>query len=82
MYALGFIALSVLWSGGAQAAGRRPIPLPATAETSATYGTSFFEQLIDHETPSLGTFSQQYWWSDEWWSGEGSPVSISASNIL
>ncbi|KAJ5766315.1 Peptidase S28 [Penicillium nucicola] len=74
MYAFGLTALSVLWAAGAQAAGRRPLPPPAAAETAATYGTSFFEQLIDHKNPSLGTFSQQYWWSDEWWAGQGSPV--------
>ncbi|KAH7061304.1 peptidase S28 [Macrophomina phaseolina] len=37
-------------------------------------GSTTFEQLIDHSNPSLGTFSQRYWWSDEFWAGPGSPV--------
>jgi hypothetical protein len=37
-------------------------------------GTSTFQQLIDHKNPELGTFSQQYWWSSQYWKGEGSPV--------
>jgi hypothetical protein len=75
MYFLSLSALSLLWATGAQAVvGRRPLPPPATAESSATYGQSTFEQLIDHKNPSLGTFSQQYWWNSEWWGGEGSPV--------
>ncbi|EKG10851.1 hypothetical protein MPH_12065, partial [Macrophomina phaseolina MS6] len=36
-------------------------------------GSTTFEQLIDHSNPSLGTFSQRYWWSDEFWAGPGSP---------
>lgn len=76
MYSLGLAALSLLWATtGAQAAvGKRPLPPPAMAASTATYGQSTFEQLIDHKNPSLGTFSQQYWWSSEWWDGKGSPV--------
>ena len=33
-----------------------------------------FDQLIDHNNPDLGTFPQRYWYNDEWWKGEGSPV--------
>jgi hypothetical protein len=36
---------------------------------------STFQQLIDHANPSLGNFSQQYWYTDEFWAGPGSPVS-------
>ncbi|OQD74333.1 hypothetical protein PENDEC_c011G02776 [Penicillium decumbens] len=75
MYSLGLTALSLLWATAAQAAiGRRPLPPPAAAESTATHGQSTFEQLIDHNNPSLGTFFQQYWWNSEWWDGEGSPV--------
>lgn len=35
---------------------------------------STFEQLIDHDNPSLGTFSQRFWWSEQFWAGPGSPV--------
>ncbi len=37
-------------------------------------GQGVFQQLIDHSNPSLGTFSQSYWWSDEFYHGPGSPV--------
>ncbi|KAG5982541.1 hypothetical protein E4U43_006429, partial [Claviceps pusilla] len=33
-----------------------------------------FQQLIDHNRPSLGTFSQRYWYSDEFYAGPGSPI--------
>ncbi|TLS22750.1 uncharacterized protein PpBr36_06479 [Pyricularia pennisetigena] len=37
-------------------------------------GSGFFDQYIDHSNPSLGTFRQKYWWSDEFYKGPGSPV--------
>lgn len=37
-------------------------------------GQATFDQLIDHDNPELGTFPQQYWWSDEFYAGPGSPV--------
>lgn len=37
-------------------------------------GNSTFDQLIDHEDPSLGTFEQFYFYSTEFWGGPGSPV--------
>ena len=37
-------------------------------------GNSTFEQLIDHGNTSLGTFSQFYYYSTEFWKGPGSPV--------
>lgn len=39
-----------------------------------TTGTGVFQQLIDHNDPSKGTFNQSYWWSSEFWSGPGAPV--------
>lgn len=41
---------------------------------ATTVNQSTFQQLIDHDNPSLGTFSQRYWWSAEFWAGPGSPV--------
>jgi hypothetical protein len=41
---------------------------------AATVYNSTFEQLIDHENPSLGTFSQFYYYSTEFYKGPGSPV--------
>ncbi|KAI9692228.1 MAG: hypothetical protein M1822_006458 [Bathelium mastoideum] len=37
-------------------------------------GNATFEQLIDHNNASLGTFSQFYYYSTEFWQGPGSPV--------
>ena len=37
-------------------------------------GSSTFQQLLDHGNPALGTFSQRFWWNDEFWAGPGSPV--------
>lgn len=37
-------------------------------------GNGTFQQLIDHKNPGLGTFSQFYYWSDEFWAGPGSPM--------
>lgn len=39
-----------------------------------TYNTTYyFDQLIDHENPSLGTFKQRYWTSSEYYS-KGGPI--------
>jgi hypothetical protein len=42
------------------------------ADTS-TIRSSTFEQPIDHTNASVATFSQFYYYSDEWWT-EGGPV--------
>lgn len=47
-----------------------------TSDCSAVK-TGFFQQLIDHGNPGLGTFSQMYFWTDEYWGGPGSPVVLS-----
>lgn len=36
-----------------------------------------FDQLIDHDNPSLGTFSQRYWVNNEFYGGPGSPIILS-----
>ncbi|KAF9055008.1 peptidase S28 [Hymenopellis radicata] len=33
----------------------------------------YFDQLVDHNDPSLGTFKQRYWFNDEWYQ-EGGPI--------
>lgn len=33
-----------------------------------------FEQFIDHDNPSFGTFKQRYWVNTEFWKGPGSTV--------
>ncbi|KAK8161107.1 serine carboxypeptidase S28-domain-containing protein [Phyllosticta citrichinensis] len=50
----------------------RPPRLQDVSISAANLGS--FEQLIDHGDPSLGTFSQRFWYSDEYWTGPGAPV--------
>lgn len=38
----------------------------------------FFDQLIDHNNPKLGTFKQRFWWSAHYYGGPGSPVILEA----
>jgi len=52
---------------------RPPIP-PAVFAAAVTTGNATFSQPIDHQRPSIGNFSQQYWWSTQFWRGPGSPV--------
>lgn len=42
---------------------------------SDSVGTGLFQQQLDHNDPSKGTFSQKFWWNTEYWGGPGSPVS-------
>ncbi|OJJ42845.1 hypothetical protein ASPZODRAFT_75976 [Penicilliopsis zonata CBS 506.65] len=72
MYSLLALGLAVT----AQAAlAPKPVPPPyARASASELSGNTTFEQLLDHNDPSLGTFSQRYWWNAEFWGGEGYPV--------
>ncbi|KAF2654875.1 hypothetical protein K491DRAFT_693417 [Lophiostoma macrostomum CBS 122681] len=41
---------------------------------NSTSGWGTFDQLIDHSDPSLGTFSQRYWYGAQFWKGPGSPI--------
>jgi hypothetical protein len=50
----------------------------AAAASTPTYGT--FQQLIDHDHPELGTFSQRYVWNDEFYAGPGSPIILMGPN--
>ena len=54
--------------------GKKLHPPPLRATAAEYNGTGTFQQLIDHDNPSLGTFSQQYWYNDEFYEGPGSPV--------
>ena len=49
---------------------------PATGSTGSKIGQTVFEQLLDHENPSLGTFKQSYWYNTEFWTGPGAPVVV------
>lgn len=35
---------------------------------------AFFDQLIDHDNPMLGTFKQRYWVNAEFYAGPGAPI--------
>ncbi|KAH8588627.1 serine carboxypeptidase S28-domain-containing protein [Bisporella sp. PMI_857] len=79
-----FLTVTVV-GGNLQPFGKRNIPLPppeegdfspahARAAITNLTGTAFFDQLLDHNDPSKGTFKQQYWWNATTWAGSGSPV--------
>lgn len=62
---------------------QKPLPPPLADERfssenigkrDTTSGQGVFEQLLDHNDPSLGTFTQSFWWSSEYWTGPGAPV--------
>ncbi|TQN66708.1 putative extracellular serine carboxypeptidase, partial [Colletotrichum shisoi] len=56
----------------------QPIQHPLRAEDDegllSKREAGFFEQLIDHDAPELGTFQQRYWWNATYWKGPGSPI--------
>ena len=49
-------------------------PQLSVNDTVPATGSAFFEQLLDHDHPELGTFSQKYWYNSQYWAGPGSPV--------
>ncbi|KAI2634610.1 serine carboxypeptidase S28-domain-containing protein [Xylaria nigripes] len=51
-----------------------PINEFAILDAENTTGWGFFDQLIDHANPSLGTFKQRYWYNTQFWKGPGSPI--------
>ena len=69
-------------NGGGSSTGEIPFKhhgwggwhLPGASEPASGVQNSTFEQLIDHNNPSLGTFSQFYFWDTQYWKGPGSPV--------
>ncbi|KAI1198091.1 serine carboxypeptidase S28 [Nemania serpens] len=42
-------------------------------ENLVTLGGGYFDQLLDHDDPSKGTFKQRYWWNAEFFE-EGGPI--------
>ena len=58
---------------------RAPPPDDSPTPTSTILNATF-EQLIDHDNPSLGTFSQFYYYSTDFYKGPGSPV-VSSTKI-
>jgi hypothetical protein len=59
----------------------RAAPPGDSTTTASTIMNATFEQLIDHDNPFLGTFSQFYYYSTEFYKGPGSPV-VSNTKIL
>jgi hypothetical protein len=39
---------------------------------------AFFQQLLDHSNPEIGTFSQLYYWDTTYWQGPTSPIIVFA----
>lgn len=69
------------WAHSAQSKKLVPPPLRqsetsegASQKRATTSGQGVFQQLLDHNDASLGTFNQSFWWSSEYWQGPGSPV--------
>ncbi|KAJ3540707.1 hypothetical protein NM208_g4940 [Fusarium decemcellulare] len=67
------LALAASASGASAFLPKRLFGPPKIFAQTAN-GNGEFQQLIDHENPRLGTFSQQFWWNDEHYKGPGSPV--------
>ncbi|KAG9041014.1 hypothetical protein FS837_012847, partial [Tulasnella sp. UAMH 9824] len=54
-----------------------PPPPPAATGAVAFANTAYyFDQLLDHNNPSRGTFKQRYFFSDEFWTRQGAPIVI------
>lgn len=53
-----------------------PPPKTTNAVTNLASTDNYFDQLIDHNNPSLGTFKQRYFFSDEFWTRQGAPIVI------
>lgn len=48
------------------------------APASPSYSSGYFDQLIDHSNPSLGTFKQRFWYSADNYRGPNSPIVLEA----
>ncbi|KIO21853.1 hypothetical protein M407DRAFT_28564 [Tulasnella calospora MUT 4182] len=52
-------------------------PRQTNSTTAPAYSTEYyFDQLIDHANPAAGTFKQRYFFSDQYYKGQGSPIVI------
>lgn len=50
---------------------------PTTTVPNITTTTLFFDQLLDHNNPSAGTFKQRFFFSEGFYTGPGAPIVIS-----
>lgn len=79
---LAALELLLLYSGGASArrhqAGMSIGPVDPGTVVDGTNGTTngwgTFDQLLDHNDPNKGTFSQRFWYGTQFWKGPGSPI--------
>ncbi|KAH7317225.1 peptidase S28 [Rhexocercosporidium sp. MPI-PUGE-AT-0058] len=73
-----YTPIVALLAASASAMQATPLPprlqMPASFASAVKYGNTTFQQLLNHSDPSLGTFSQTYWYNFEFWKGPGSPV--------
>jgi hypothetical protein len=79
------IAVAILPNGNGKSLRAIPIaPIPKTFSEGPVvsrngtqlppYNTTYyFDQLIDHTNPSLGTFKQRFWFTYEWYE-DGGPI--------
>ncbi|CAK7229634.1 hypothetical protein SBRCBS47491_007317 [Sporothrix bragantina] len=72
-----------IWSAASSSSSSDPLPRalgnensPSAGAKGSKVGQRFFEQLLDHSNPELGTFNQSYWYSTEFWTGPGAPVVV------
>ena len=75
----GFVLILVLFSSFVSCIVNLPPQRSKTNLKNAKIAASLpsseiFEQFIDHDNPSFGTFNQRYWVNTEFWKGPGSPV--------
>ncbi|KID74013.1 uncharacterized protein G6M90_00g032750 [Metarhizium brunneum] len=59
-------------------AGHNGLARRATNATNPNIKAATFQQLIDHSNPSLGTFTQRYWYNAEFYRGPGAPIVLNA----
>lgn len=72
------VALSLSSALGLPPPRLLPRDLHAAKAPLPSSGNENFDQFIDHGSPKLGSFSQRYWRSDEFWAGPDSPVKLTA----
>lgn len=81
---LSVVTLALALVSGSSAIGVRPSVPRLTPEdkidsnSTGDWKQEWFDQLIDHDMPELGTFKQRYFYSTAYYKGPGSPVSLEA----
>lgn len=77
-----YLTVLAVLAGSASAAikpfvARNSLKLIEQSANTTGFGTlDYFNQLIDHSNPSLGTFKQRYWWNIDHYGGPHSPISL------